>query len=123
MPEQALLAKLGPDLRVVVWAGQGPLTPRTAHFDTFDYLLDGLPLRQTREQSGLSELTFVHTLFGKNTWVFYFDVADVKWEALAARFAIIPADAREKLLVVNTAIVPDALVKKLDTFFGFVEHA
>ncbi len=122
-PDASLLALLPPDVRVLVWTGEGPLSEGTPGFDTVDYLLDGLArghLRQSGEDR--REVVFVHNLDGETFWAAYIDASTLKpGQALPQLTDLLPAKAREKVLVLEAVPLTGSWAKALDEAFGYVE--
>jgi len=87
---------MGPDCRVLIWLGEGPLSLATPGFTSVDYLLDGLPRGHLAAQAAATEqIVFSHLSFGRACWVVYSTPGALKDET----FALIPVDARTRVVV------------------------
>lgn len=121
MPEQDLLTKLTPDVRVVIWSSDAPLSKETPGFASVDYLLDGLVQRHLETEGPWHSVTFVHNLFGETFWLAYTDAKGSVDEFLGALLGVVPTAAREKLLVLGAKHLPPQWETRIDKAFGFVE--
>lgn len=118
MPEPAILTRLGPGLKVLLWLDQSPLSEETPSFETVNYLLDGLVRQHLKNQTAVDQVSFVHTLFGESFWVIYANAAVVDHKSiLKSMDAIIPQQARDRALVLGKA----ADMNWLEKFFKQVE--
>lgn len=122
MPDPSILEKISPRTSVLVWASDRHLSSELSHFQTVDYLLDGLVRKHLAEQTELGQVSFVHTLFGKNFWVAFVDAATVNTEKFTKNLlALVPAPEREHLLILGPQHLTPDLERSLDKAFGFVE--
>jgi hypothetical protein len=122
MPDIEILQTIAPDVQVIVWSDNKPLDENTPHFQTIDYLLDGLLRKQTENRKDLDQVIFVHNLFGKNFWVAFANTSRIQVnDFVTALRNIIPEDGREKMVVLNHEVLPSNWVQPLDKFFGFIE--
>lgn len=122
MPDPAILAKITAQTTVVVWASDRNLHHQVPGFGTIDYLLDGLVRKHISNQENADQVSFVHTLFGKNFRVAFVNVetksAD---EFMKGLTTLVPEKEREYLVVINSHFLPKSFDQKLDKTFGFVE--
>jgi hypothetical protein len=123
MPETAILSRLGPGARVLIWLGQAPLDEDTAGFATVDYLLDGLVRRHVRQPGPWNQVSFVHTLYGENFWMIYANTAN---EAVApfikSLLVLIPEASRNTAAVMSVGSLAKEWNEALDKTFRSVEH-
>lgn len=120
MPEPAILTRLSPGLKVLLWMDQSPLSEENPYFETINYLLDGLVRQHLKKQVTVDQVSFVHTLFGESFWVIYANTTVVDHKSiLKSMDAIIPQQARESALVLGKT----ADLNWLEKFFKQVEVA
>lgn len=120
MPEPAILNRLTPGLKVLLWIDSTPLSEETSNFETVNYLLDGLVRQHLKKQPSADQVSFVHTLFGESFWVIFANTTVVGPKAiLKSMEAIIPQQARNHALVLGKAVDLNAL----ENFFKKVELA
>lgn len=123
MPETAILTRMGPGVRVLVWLGQGPLTEETAGFATIDYLLDGLVRRHLRQAGTSNQVSFVHTLYGENFWMIYANTSsEVVAPFIKSLQVLVPEASRDKAAVLSVGIESKEWKEALDKTFRSVEH-
>jgi hypothetical protein len=122
MPDTEILQTIAPDVQVVVWSDNKPLDENTPHFQTIDYLLDGLLRKHTEDRKDLDQVIFVHNLFGKNFWVAFANSSILSVnDFIIGLKNIIPEEGREKMIILNHESLPANWHQPLDKFFGFVE--
>lgn len=122
MPDPSILGKISPRTSVLVWASDRELSPELSDFQTVDYLLDGLVRKHLAEQTELTQVSFVHTLFGKNFWVAFLNTGSVNAEKFTQNLlALVPTTEREHLIILGSQLLPADLERNLDKAFGFVE--
>ncbi|MFP5459081.1 MAG: hypothetical protein ACLGG7_10130 [Bacteriovoracia bacterium] len=122
MPDPSILGKISPRTSVLVWASDRELSPELSDFQTVDYLLDGLVRKHLAEQTELTQVSFVHTLFGKNFWVAFLNTGSVNAEKFTQNLlALVPTTEREHLIILGSQLLLADLERNLDKAFGFVE--
>lgn len=123
MPDPTILEKITSKITTVVWVADQNLSHEIPNFATVDYLLDGLVRKHIAEQPVTTDVSFVHTLFGKNFHVAFANVEVKNHDAFVkSLITLIPEKEREFLVVLNSQFLPKALDQKLDKSFGFVER-
>lgn len=122
MPEPAILTKITPQTTIVVWASDRGLNHQVPGFGTVDYLLDGLVRKHISHQENDDQVSFVHTLFGKNFRVAFVNIEAINLDDfMKGLITLVPEKEREYLVVINSHFLPKNFDQKLDKTFGFVE--
>ena len=107
MPDSGLLSQLTAHEKVMLWMDNKALTDKTPHFETLNYLFDGLIYRQLTQPGTWNEVSFVHTLYGENFWLTFANTAAVKsTDVIQSLKALVPAH-HTRLLVVGEKLSAD----------------
>jgi hypothetical protein len=100
MPDAGHLKLLTAEVQTVVWISAAPLTQTTEHFETLNYILDGLPFKHLKAQGQTDSIIFSHTAFARPLWVVFMQETSKSAQQLKEQIeSVIPQSAREKILV------------------------
>lgn len=101
-PDLNLLQQLSPNRRVILWGHNGPLDNSTPGLFTMDYLLDGLVMGHMREnaEEPLHHVVFTHPLFGKNLWIAFVNLNQVKPNSFLSELnSLLPEEAKAEIAI------------------------
>ena len=119
MPESELLRRIGPELKLLVWLAEAPLSEASPEFESLNYLLDGLARQHILELGESHLVNFVHQQFGKTFYLSYINQNQVKpSEAIEQLKALLKTDQPVKWSWWSVSGLPAHWQKSLEGQLG-----
>ncbi len=109
MPDTEWLNRLSPDVGLLLWTADEPLSENTLGFHTLNYLLDGLVRQPLQQEQNTHQVHFIHQLYGSPFYVCFINLSQSRPQSTTQSLAqlVVPPNRRQWMWYGDKPLTPE----------------